>query len=85
MGVAAFVAMRGRAVPRMRVRGGLVPIGVIVGMSVAFMPAGVLVMRKRHALGASDCRHALHRNGQGQQQHSEKAEERLRHQRGIVT
>jgi hypothetical protein len=83
MVIAAFVAVRGRAVPGMRVRGGLVPIGVIVGMSVVFVPAGVLVMRKRHALGASNCRHALHRNGQGQQQHSKKAEERLRHQRAL--
>jgi hypothetical protein len=62
---------------------GIVPIGVIVDMSVVFRPAAVLVMRKRHALRASDCRHALHRNGQGQQQHSEKAEERLRHQRAL--
>ncbi len=62
---------------------GIVPIGVVVGMSVVFVPAGVLVMRKRHALRASDCRHALHRNGQDQQQHSKKAEERLRHQQAL--
>lgn len=83
MVIAAFVVVRGRAVPGMRVRGGIVPVGVIVGMSVVFMPAGVLVMGKRQALAASDCRHALHRNGQGQQQHGEKAEERLRHQRAL--
>jgi hypothetical protein len=34
-------------------------------------------------LRASDCRHALQRNGQGQQQHSNKAEERPRHQRAL--
>ena len=65
------------------VSGGIVPIGVIVGMSLVFVPDAVLVMRERHALRASDCRHALHRNGEGQQQHSKKAEERLRHQRAL--
>jgi hypothetical protein len=72
MVIAAFVVSRG-----------IVPVGVIVGMSVVFLPASVLVMRERHALRASDCRHALHRNGQGQQQHSNKAEERLRHRRAL--
>jgi hypothetical protein len=72
MVIAAFVVSRG-----------IVPVGVIVGMSVVFLPASVFVMRERHALRASDCRHALHRNGQGQQQHSNKAEERLRHQRAL--
>ena len=49
------------------VRGGLVRIGVIVGMTVVFLPAAVAVMRERHALGARDCRHTLNWNGQGQQ------------------
>jgi hypothetical protein len=71
MVVAAFV-----------VRGGIVPVGVRVGMSVVFVPAAVVMMREGHALGASDCRHALDRNGQGQQQHGNKPE-RLRHQRGL--
>ena len=66
MVIAAFVAVRGRAIPGMRVRGGIVPVGVLVGMSMVFMPACVLVMRKRHALRASDCRHALDRDGHGQ-------------------
>lgn len=61
--------------------GGVVPIGVIVGMSVVFLPGPVLVMRERHALSARDRGHALDRNGQGQQQHGNKPEERLRHQR----
>lgn len=65
------------------VYGGVVPDGLIMGVSVAFLPTAILVMRERHALRACDCRHALHRNGQGQQQHSEKAEERLRHQRAL--
>jgi hypothetical protein len=65
---------------------GIVPIGAIVGMmSVVFLAAAVLMMGERHALRACDCRHALDRNGQGQQQHSQKAEDRFRHQRGIVT
>ena len=83
MVIAVFVAVRRRGVAGVRVRGGIVPFRGIVGMSVVFLPASVLVMRKRHALSASDCRHALHRNGQGQQQHSEKAGERLRHQRAL--
>jgi hypothetical protein len=80
MVVAAFLAVRGPAVGGMRVRTGLLPVAVIVDVGVIFLPAGVLVMRKRHALRASDCRHALDRDGHGQQQHSKKAEERLRHQ-----
>jgi hypothetical protein len=78
MVIAAFVAVRGRAVRGVRVRGGRVPVGVIMGVSVA-----AIVMRERHALAASDCRHALHRKGQGQQQHSKKAEERLSHRRAL--
>jgi len=65
------------------VSGGVVPIGVIVDVSVVFLPASILVMRERHALSARDRGHALDRNGQGQQQHSNKPEERLRHQRAL--
>jgi hypothetical protein len=83
MVIAAFVAVRGRAVRGVRVRGGRVPVGVIMGVSVVFLPVAAIVMRERHALAASDCRHALHRNGQGQQQHSKKAEERLSHRRAL--
>ena len=79
MVIVAFVAMRERTVRRR----GVVPIRVIVGVSVVFLPAGILVMRERHALSARDCGQALDRNGQGQQQHGKKAEERLRHQRAL--
>jgi len=72
MAIAAFV-----------VRGGVVRIGAIVRVRVAFLPAAVLMMRKRHALGACNCGHALDRNGQGQHQHSKDADEGLRHQRGL--
>ena len=65
------------------VSGGVVLIGVTVGVSVVFLPGAILVMRERHALGARDCRHTLDRNGQGQQQHSNKPGERLRHQRAL--
>lgn len=65
------------------VRGGVVPIGVIVGVSMVFLPASVLVMRERHALSARDCGHGLDRNGQGQQQHGKKPEERPGHERAL--
>lgn len=83
MVIAAFVAMRGRAVAGVPVRGGLMAIRVIVGMSLVFLTAAVLVMRERHALGACDCRQALDRNGQDQQQHSKKPEQRLKHPRTL--
>jgi hypothetical protein len=83
MVIAAFVVVRSRAVAGVPMRGGLMAIGVIVGMSVVFLPAAALVMRERHALRASDCRHTLRGNGQGQQQHSKKAEERLKHPRAL--
>lgn len=60
------------------VRGGVVPIGVIVG--VVCLPACILVMRERHALSARDRGQALDRNGQGQQQYSGEPPERVRHQ-----
>ena len=63
--------------------GDVVPIRVIVGVSVVFLPAGILVMRERHALSARDRGQALDRNGQGQQQHGNKPEERLRHQQAL--
>ena len=72
MVMAAFVVKRG-----------LVPVGAVVGVGVVFLPVAILVMRERHALRARDCGHALERNGQGQQQHSKKAEEGLRHQRAL--
>ena len=59
--------------------GDVVPIRVIVGVRVVFLPASILVMRERHALSARDCGEALHRNGQGQQEHGKKAEETFRH------
>ena len=65
------------------VNSGVVRIRLIVRVSVVFVPAGVLVMRERHALRASDGCHALHRNGKGQQHHSKKPEERLSHQRAL--
>jgi hypothetical protein len=65
------------------VRGGVVPISVSVDVSVVFLPAPILVMRERHALSAHDRSHALDRNGKGQQQHSNKPEQRLRHQRAL--
>jgi hypothetical protein len=61
----------------------VVPIGVIVGVSMGLLRDAIVVMRERHALGASDSRHALDRYGQGQQQHSNKPEERLSHQRAL--
>ena len=63
--------------------GDVVPIRVIVGVSMVFLPASILVMRERHALSARDCGEALHRNGQGQQQYSNNPEERLRHQQAL--
>ena len=60
------------------VKGGVVPICVIVG--VVCLPASILVMRERHALSARDRGHALDRNGQGQQQYGGEPQERLRHQ-----
>jgi hypothetical protein len=63
------------------VRRGVLPVGVIVGVRLVFMPVAILVMRERHALSAHDRGHALDGNGQGQQQQSKKPEERLRHQR----
>jgi hypothetical protein len=63
--------------------GDVVPIRVIVGVRVVFLPASILVMRERHALSARDCGEALHRNGQGQQQYSNNPEERLRHQQAL--
>ena len=65
------------------VSSGVVPVGVIMRMRVVFVPAAVIVMRERHALSASDRRKPLHRDGQGQQQHGKKAEERLTHQRAL--
>ena len=65
------------------VKGGVVPIGFIVGVSMVFLPGPILVMRERHALSARDRGQALDRNGQGQQQYSKKLEEGLRHQRAL--
>jgi len=65
------------------VMSGVVPVSVIVGMRVAFLATAVLVVRERHALGAGDRGKGLDRNGQYQQQHSKKPEERLRHQRAL--
>ena len=63
-------------------RGGVVPIGAFA-VNVVFLSSAVLVMRERHALRPSDCGQALDRNGQGQQQHGKKAEERSRHRRAL--
>jgi hypothetical protein len=63
--------------------GDVVLIRVIVGVSMVFLPAGVLVMRERHALSARDRGQALDREGQGQQQHGSKPEERPRHQQAL--
>ena len=68
--MAAFVVMSG-----------VVPVGVTVGMRVAFLATAVLVVRERHALSAGDRGKGLDRNDHAQQQHSKKPEERLRHQR----
>ena len=63
--------------------GDVVPIRVIVGVSVAFLPDSIFMMGERHALSARDRRQALDRNGQGQQQHGNEPEKRLRHQRAL--
>jgi hypothetical protein len=60
--------------------GDVVPIRVIVGVSV---PDSIFMMGERHALSARDRRQALDRNGQGQQQHGNEPEKRLRHQRAL--
>jgi hypothetical protein len=82
MVVAAFVAVRGHAVAGVRVRSGVVPIGAII-VRVVFLPGAVLVMCERHALSPGDRGHALHRNGQRQQEHSKKAEKTVRHRRAL--
>jgi hypothetical protein len=61
------------------VKDGVVPVRVIVRVGVAFLPDSILLMRERHALSARDRGQALERNGQGQEQHSNKPEERFRH------
>jgi len=65
------------------VNGDVVPIRVIVGVSVVFLPASIIMLRERHALSARDRGEALDRNDQGQQQHGSKPEERLRHQQAL--
>lgn len=81
MVIAAFAIVRRPTV--IGVRSGVVPIGAIVRVSVAFLPGAILVMRERHALSPDDCGHALERNGQSQQKHSKKAEETFRHRRAL--
>ena len=82
MVIAAFAIVLGATLTGMRVRGRVVPISAIV-VSVVFLPGAVLVMRERHALRPRDRGHALDRNGQGQQEHSKKAEETFRHRRAL--
>ena len=82
MVVAALVAVRGHAVAGVRVRSDIVPIGAVV-VRVVFLPSAVLVMRERHALRPGDGGHALDGNGQGQQEHRNKAEETFRHRRAL--
>jgi hypothetical protein len=81
MVVAAIVLVRGRGVAGVCVRSGVVSIGASA-VSVVFLPGALLVMQ-RHALSPGDRGRALDRNGQREQQHSDKAAETFRHRRAL--
>lgn len=52
-------------------------------MRVAILARAILVMPRCHALRRRHRSHALDRDGQRQQKHSKKPEERLRHRRAL--
>ena len=75
-GVAAFVALlRGGVIVRMR--------GVVMAVDavliVVRLRGAILVMAECHALPCRDRRHALDRDGEGQQKDRKKSEESVRH------
>ena len=79
---AAFVALGGRR-SVVRMRSVLVGIGILRPVLVALRNSAVLVMPERHALPCCDRRHALCRNGQGQQENREKSEDGSRHRQAL--
>ena len=78
MGVAVAFADLLSAFIRVRVRGLLMPLRPVVRMGM-LLDSAMFVMRQCHALHGRDRRHALDRNDEGQQHHSNKPEESLRH------
>lgn len=80
--LAALVTLLGAAVIGMRMGSLAVTIRAILRMGVV-LTAAIFMMSERHALPRDDSRHALDRNGQGQQRDSEKAEKGSRHRSAL--
>ena len=67
----------------MRMRGLIVRGSAIVLVRVILLAGAFLMMPGGHALPRRDRSHALDRDGHGQQEHSKKAQEAVRHRRAL--
>jgi hypothetical protein len=80
--LATFVVLLGRAVI-MRMHGVVMAIDGVVIVLMVRLSGPILMMTECQALPRRDRRHALDRDGEGQQKHGKKSEESFRHRRAL--